>query len=77
VYCDLYNLIQSLFLQLVTNKFHLYDIKCGILIKFGLCRHIMLFSNVINTSQTWFLGMEITDHFLSVFIYWWNDFTSM
>jgi hypothetical protein len=28
-----YNLFQSLFLQLLTNKVHSYDFKCGILIK--------------------------------------------
>ena len=26
--------------------------------------------------QTWLLGMEITDNFFSVFIYWWNNFMS-
>ena len=28
-----YNLFQSLFLHLLTNKFHSYDINCGILTK--------------------------------------------
>jgi hypothetical protein len=29
----LFNVFQSLFLHLLTNKFNLYDFKCGILIK--------------------------------------------
>jgi len=29
----IYNSFQSLFLHLLTNKFHSYDLKCGILIK--------------------------------------------
>jgi len=28
-----HNFFQSLFLHLLTNKFHSYDLKCGILIK--------------------------------------------
>jgi hypothetical protein len=82
-----YNLFLSLFLHLLTNKFHSYEFECGIEKKFGLHQHTMLFDNAIGTfewyfllfvlhvaSQTWFLGMEVSDIFLPLFKTWWNVF---
>ena len=85
-----YNLFQSLFLHLLTNKFHSYDFESGIVKKFCftptynalyqcnwyICVIFLLFLLHV-ARQTWFLGMEITVHFLPLFITLWNDVISM
>ena len=50
----LFNLFQSLFLHLLTNKFNLYDFKCGILIKVQFTPEYKALFNAIYTSVWYF-----------------------
>jgi len=74
-----YNLFQSLFLHLLTNKFLSFHFKCGILIKmFFTSPHNALCTLIITLVWILFLLLFVSQTwFLSLFIYWWNNFTSM